>query len=140
MEKKKYVTPVAEEEAFVANSYVAKCTLSLTGNGMRCINPYHNHYDSGGYFTYVWIEVAGDACTTVVDENTTKSQHPGRTAYPGESVLFKDGTTRTADNQVTVRGNIYYVPSGLTSTTQILPADCYGLYYNDGSVTQNVLS
>lgn len=132
--------PQAIEEAFVANSYCSNCGTQVTGkNGMRCINPYHNHYDSG-YFAYVWIDAPGSVvCTTFITKSTPKSGSDGGMTVPyGDPCLFKDGHSEYATRKVDVWGvGTYYVP---TSVAQSKGGDCYGSYRFDGTYIDKVLS
>lgn len=143
MEKEKYVIPQAIEEAFVANSYCYKCGKHVTGNnGMRCINPYHNHYESFGYFTYVWIDAPGSVvCNTYITKDTPKSDGKGgggMSISQGDACLFKDGHTEYATNQVSIEYvGTYYVPASVAESEW---GDCYGSYRFDGSYIDNVLS
>lgn len=140
MKKESYVMPQAIEEAFVANSYCSNCGTQVTGkNGMRCINPYHNHYNDP-YFAYVWIDAPGSVvCTTCITKSTPKSSSDGGMTVPyGDPCLFKDGHSEYATRKVTVRGvGTYYVP---TSVAQSKWGDCYGSYRFDGSYIDTVLS
>ncbi len=137
MEKKDYVKPVAVEEEFVPNCYCSKCGIQITNNGMRCINPRHNHYDAG-YFTSVWIAGAGTTCETIVTNNTPKSNASGGMTIPrGDACLFADGRTEYATNTYRSGGTRYYVPS---SYEKPAPSGCYGSYRFDGSAIEEVLS
>lgn len=140
MEKEKYVMPQAIEEAFVANSYCSNCGTQVTGkNGMRCINPYHNHYDSG-YFAYVWIDAPGSVvCDTYITKSTLKSSSDGGMTVPyGDPCLFKDGHQENATRRVNVRGvGRYYVPASIATSEG---GDCYGSYRFDGTYIDKVLS
>lgn len=140
MEKEKYVMPQAIEEAFVANSYCSNCGKHVTGNnGMRCINPYHNHYDEG-YFTYVWIDAPGSVvCDTYITRATPKSNsNGGMTVPPNDPCLYKNGISENATTQVTVEGvGTYYVPASVAESKW---GDCYGSYRFDGSYVDKVLS
>lgn len=140
MEKEKYVMPQAIEEAFVANSYCSNCGTQVTGkNGMRCINPYHNHYD-WGYFTYVWIDAPGSVvCDTYITKSTPKSNSDGGMDVPyGDPCLFKDGHQEYATTKVNVRGvGRYYVPASVAESKW---GDCYGSYRFDGTYIDKVLS
>lgn len=141
MEKEKYVMPQAIEEAFVANSYCSNCGTHVTGkNGMRCINPYHNHYESRGYFTFVWIDAPGSVvCDTYITKITTKSNSDGGMNVPyGDPCLFKDGHQESATTRVNVRGvGRYYVPASVAESKW---GDCYGSYRFDGTYIDKVLS
>lgn len=139
MKKEKYVMPQAIEEAFVANSYCSNCGTQVTGkNGMRCINPYHNHYNSG-YFASVWIDAPGSVvCDTFITKNTPRSNSNGGMDVPkGDPCLFKDGHTEYATTPVNVRRVRYYVPA---SVAKVKWGDCYGSYRFDGSYIDTVLS
>lgn len=131
MEKEKYVIPQAIEETFVPNSYAAKCGISITKNGMRCINPYHNHYNVD-YFASVWIAGdLGDVCDIKVNPGTPKSNSDGGMTVPwGDPCLFEDGHSENATKQVTVRDvGTYYVPASVAESKW---GDCYGSYRFDG--------
>lgn len=140
MEKEKYVMPQAIEEAFVANSYCSNCGTQVTGkNGMRCINPYHNHYDAG-YFAYVWIDAPGSVtCDTYITKATPKSNSDGGMTVPWDDpCLFEDGHSENATRQVTIRGvGTYYVPASVAESKW---GNCYGSYRFDGSYIDKVLS
>ena len=72
-DKKVYQTPLAVEEAFEANSYVAACQWQITSssgnNRMQCANPKHGHFMNGTYFTSVWIEATNSTCQIKVDKS-----------------------------------------------------------------------
>lgn len=137
MERKDYVKPVAIEEEFVPNSYCSKCGIQITNNGMRCINPRHNHYDAG-YFTSVWIAGAGTTCETIVTSATPKSNADGGMTIPyGDACLFADGHTERATETYRSWGTKYYVPSSYQKSA---PSGCYGSYRFDGSAIEEVLS
>lgn len=142
MEKEKYVMPQAIEEAFVANSYCSNCGTHVTGkNGMRCINPYHNHYNSG-YFTYVWIDAPGSVvCETHITKSTPKSDGEGgggMSISKNDACLFKDGHTEYATTKVNVwKVGSYYVPASVATSEW---GDCYGSYRFDGTYIDKVLS
>ncbi len=141
--KKPYVTPVAVEECFEPNSYIAACEYRTTGtaNGMRCVNPYHAHYGQY-YFAGVWIEGVA-ACTTVVTSDSTKSSGGGYMpdAY---SVVYLAGLDPSsnhvvADTPVAVRGSQYYVPAEVAA--EQASSFCYGIYKHDGTaITEKVMS
>lgn len=144
MEKEKYVMPQAIEEAFVANSYCSNCGTQVTGkNGMRCINPYHNHYNSG-YFTYVWIDAPGSVvCETHITKSTPKSDSDGGMSIPkGDQCLFGDGTWEPAIKKVDFDWlGSYYVPySVYQSEKDFGRSKCYGSYRFDGTYIDKVLS
>lgn len=136
MEKEKYVIPQAIEETFVPNSYAAKCGISITKNGMRCINPYHNHYNDG-YFASVWIAGdLGDVCEIKVNFGTPKSGSTGGMTVPqGDPCLFLDEESRAADTYVTTNNISTYVPYYVVPTEyndKMGRKYCYGSYRFDG--------
>lgn len=144
MEKEKYVMPQAIEEAFVANSYCSNCGTQVTGkNGMRCINPYHNHYDAG-YFTYVWIDAPGSVvCDTHITKDIPKSGSDGGMDIPaGDPCLFEDATWENATQRVSFDWfKSYYVPNSVyQSENRWGTSKCYGSYRFDGSYIDKVLS
>lgn len=139
MKKEKYVIPQAVEETFVPNSYAAKCGLSITKNEMRCINPYHNHYN-GNPFASVWKSGdVGDVCDIIVTSSTPKSNSKGGMwVPPDDPCLFKDGHSENATEGVFVKGvGFYFVPSSVAKSEG---GDCYGSYRFDGSALDKILS
>lgn len=138
MEKEKYVIPQAIVEEFVPNSYIAKCGLSVSKNGMRCINPKHDHFYSNGYFASVWVSDGGNACSIKVDKlNLNKSSNTDNNKMIiawGDYCLFADGHEEQATNKYRL---IYWVPD---SYDKPAPEGCYGSYCYDGSAVDTVLS
>ena len=152
MGKKTYVTPMAVEEAFVANSYVAKCNNKVsesTGNQYRCINPYHSHSTinktPGEIIGYVFVEATNTACTMIVTSSTVKTTlidsnngHP----VQGATVYGPNGQAYTCNTA-------YTTGSGRNQTTWYIPSDsdnsskCYGSFINEGTYsewTENLFS
>ena len=131
MGKKTYVTPMAVEEAFVANCYVAKCNNSVktvTKNQYQCVNPYHTHV-KGDYIGSVWVEgVAGDQCThniTDADTQMTKSSDGYHPSYG--AIVYGRTSGETYTCTVQYRGE-FYVPSGTSETSP-----CWGSYIYSGT-------
>lgn len=139
--KREYVTPVATEEAFVANHYVAACDWHITStsgnNRMQCANPSHGHFMDGTYITSVWVEATQSTCqikvsqsgigrTEILDNNNAT---PARNAV----VYGIDGTRYYCTD--TYRG--YNVPGFVNRRGQ---ADrnnvCYGTYVNTGNYSE----
>lgn len=141
MEKEKYVIPQAIVEEFVPNSYIAKCGLSVSKNGMRCINPKHDHFYSNGYFASVWISDGGNACSIKVDErNLNKSSNTDDDKMiitKRDFCLFADGHEEQATKEYTYNGRRTYVPVSYYLSG---PEGCYGSYCYDGSAVDTVLS
>lgn len=140
MKKEKYVIPQAIEEEFVPNSYIAKCGLSVTKNGMKCINPKHDHF-GGDYFAYVWVSGGGDVCTIKVDE---RSLHKSSNIDDDKMIitrwdycLFANGNEEQATIYYKYKGRRTYVPNSYDLPA---PYGCYGSYCYDGSAIDNVLS
>ncbi len=140
--KKAYTPPVATEEVFVANNYIAACQTSTkstsTANKMQCINPSHPHSMTNGghyYFAGVWVSADTNGCDIVVTPGQ-KTSYTGNweTTY-GTKVYSKEMGAMVCNIR---RGNIYsryYVPSNLTY--------CYGAYINNGTyeeITQKLNS
>lgn len=144
MEKEKYVIPQAIEERFVPNSYAAKCGLSITKNGMRCINPYHNHYNDR-YFASVWkAGDLGDVCEIKITPGTPKSSSGGGMTVPeGDPCLFLDGVSRNANHYVNENGISTYVPYYVVPNrfnNKMGEPYCYGSYRFDGAALDLIQS
>lgn len=139
MGKKTYVTPMAVEEAFVANCYVAKCQLNIsstsTQNKMRCIIPWHDDYNE--YFTSVWLDATSSNCEVKVTRESTKTNTDGNAFHPtsGATVYGADGTTYTCNVEYTTTSwgkeehHGYYLP--WANGTSNVP--CVGSYVNTGT-------
>lgn len=147
--KKVYQTPVAVEEAFEANSYVAACQWHITStsgnNRMQCANPKHDHFMDGTYFTSVWIEATNSTCQIKVDKSGIGKTNilNNNNAEPAfnATVYGKNGELYTCDDTYTKRRKTYYVPSFVNSETN--GGACYGSYVNTGSydeIKQKVFS
>ena len=131
--KKVYTTPIAEEEAFAANTYVAKCAIDIsstsTQNKMRCIIPWHDDYNE--YFTSVWLDATASNCDIKVTKNTTKTATNGNNFQPtyGATVYGADGTAYTCTKQY----DTYYLPWSKPRWGQTDQSQHVGSYVNEGS-------
>lgn len=144
-DKKVYQTPLAVEEAFEANSYVAACQWQITSssgnNRMQCANPKHEHFMNGTYFTSVWIEATNSTCQIKVDKSgigKTKVLN-GNNAEPAwnATVYGANGETYTCSSTYTKSGSgrkTYYVPSFVN--TNLNGGPCYGSYVNTGDYNE----
>lgn len=122
MKKEKYVMPQAIEEAFVVNSYVARCHsyTQSKGNEFSCINPRHSNY--GEVIGSVFVDADISTCTMKVDHSTINTQVIwGNNYQPKKNAIVytSDGTSLTC----TERYNWWYIPSS---------NECYGSYINNG--------
>lgn len=148
MGKKMYVTPMAVEEAFVVNCYVAKCNNKVSsseGDQYRCINPDHDHSTWNGeglIIGYVFVEATTTACTMKVTTSTVKTQlmSGGSNSQPayGAIVYGPNGEAYECTEEKTYLSGrdtkSYYIP-----TTD----KCYGSFVNEGTYsewTENLFS
>lgn len=136
--KKTYMTPIATEERFVANEYVAKCTWQITSesgnNRMKCANPSHDHFASN-YFTSVWVAATHSTCQIIVTQDGI-----------GKTAIYERNNFFPLDNAIVygAKGEIYNcttkyyreadklhynVPSNVTGKNT---GPCYGTYVNTG--------
>lgn len=139
--KREYVTPVAFEESFAANSYVAACEWQITStagnNRMQCANPSHSHFMNGTYITSVWVAATNTTCQIIVDQSgigrteilNNNNATPARNAV----VYGIDGTRYYCTD--TYRG--YNVPDfvnwrGENGRNNV----CYGTYVNTGNYNE----
>ena len=139
MGKKTYVTPMAVEEAFVANCYVAKCNNSVsesTGDQYRCINPSHDHSTWNGVgeiIGYVYVEATTTACTMKVTTNTVKTVLAGSNSQPAQNAIVygPNGKAYTCTEKRTTG-------SGWNTITYYIPDtnDCYGSFVNEGTYNE----
>lgn len=145
-DKKVYQTPLAVEEAFEANSYVAACQWQITSssgnNRMQCANPKHGHFMNGTYFTSVWIEATNSTCQIKVDrsgigktDTNGNNAEPvwGATVYGANGDTYKCIETYTRDKG-TRDAKTYYVPSFVNTSSDGGP--CYGSYVNTGDYNE----
>ncbi len=138
---REYVRPVAFIEGFVANSYVAACGHSASdGNGMACINPYHDHhfgYDN--YFASVWVEASSTTCTIIVNADSPKTEGYGDIAnwWPDKNayVYSLSGPLQCTEWSIPYARR---VPAIAKDQQENSP--CYGAYVHDGSFTETVVS
>lgn len=148
MGKKMYVTPMAVEEAFVVNCYVAKCNNKVSsseGDQYRCINPNHAHSTwngTGEIIGYVFVEATTTACTMIVTASTVKTQlmSDGSNSQPalGATVYGPNGEPYTCTVERTY-------PSGRDTKSYYIPTtdNCYGSFVNEGTYsewTENLFS
>lgn len=141
-DKKVYQTPLAVEEAFEANSYVAACQWQITSssgnNRMQCANPKHGHFMNGTYFTSVWIEATNSTCQIKVDKSgigKTNILH-GNNAEPAPNatVYGANGETYICNGIYRKSGKKYYVPSFVNNESN--GGACYGSYVNTGNYNE----
>lgn len=139
--KREYVTPVATEEAFVANHYVAACDWQITStsgnNRMQCANPSHSHFMNGTYVTSVWVEATQSTCQIKVSQSGIGRTEilNGNNATPARNAVVYgiDGT----QYYCTDRYNGYNVPSFVNSLGERDPRNvCYGTYVNTGDYNE----
>ncbi len=136
MAKKKYVSPIAMEESFNPNEYIALCD---TTSQMRCMNPYHrDHYDSY-YFTTAVFTTEKTCTQTLIASNALKTTTIGDSNEPARNawVYTVNGTALQTTQTYTVgygrNRKTYYVPATVTSAD----SPCYGAYKNGPSETTN---
>ena len=138
------MTPVAIEEAFAANNYVAACDWQITStsgnNRMQCANPSHRHFMNGTYFTSVWVDATNTTCQIIVDQSGIGRTEilNGNNAQPARgAVVYGEHGAQYYCNS-TWRG--YYVPSfvaqygGNQNSSTRNP--CYGTYVNTGNYSE----
>ncbi len=139
--KREYVTPVATEEAFVANHYVAACDWQITSssgnNRMQCANPSHRHFMNGTYITSVWVEATNTTCQIIVDQSGIGRTEilNGNNATPAKNAVVYgiDGTPYYCTSKY---GN-YNVPSFVNGWGENDPDNvCYGTYVNTGNYSE----
>lgn len=136
MEKQKWVCPHALVEQFVANEYIAKCTLTITKSttaGANCVNP--KHYNNGNvnsdgsghkrkYGSYrvtnVFTEVSYNCGTKLPSTGYQTGDYYGMTS----------GQTLFAFNTYNI-----HVSDGSAWDTD----SCYGALQNPGSSTTTVV-
>lgn len=136
--KRAYGTPVAREEEFLANNYVASCNWHITSesgnNKMMCANINHDHCMDGTYFTSVWVEATNSTCQIIVDKSGIGKTEVvgGSTWLParGATVYGKNGEKYSCNKTIRKNGQTYYVPF----TNKNSP--CYGSYVNEGSYSE----
>lgn len=139
--KREYVTPVATEEVFAANNYVAACEWQITStsgnNRMQCANPSHSHFMNGTYITSVWVEATNTTCQIKVDQSGIGRTEilNGNNATPARNAVVYgvDGTRYYC----TDRYNGYNVPDfvnwrGQSDRNNV----CYGTYVNTGDYNE----
>ena len=141
--KRVYETPIAREELFVANTYIAGCSLNIsstsTQNKMKCIIPWHNHKNNE-YFASVWLDATASNCSIKVTRTTTKtSVLNGNNFHPAENAIVygADGTaykcteeySASSSNKPGQSGQAYYLPWSKGDTDTV----CVGSYVNEGS-------
>lgn len=151
--KREYVTPVAVEETFAANTYVAACEWQITStsgnNQMQCANPSHSHFMNGTYFTSVWVEATNSTCQIKVDQSGI-----------GKTDILNNNNAQPAKGAVVygAAGTQYYCTSswkgynvpdfvssngGWGNQNSSSKNPCYGTYVNEGdysSIMEKVLS
>lgn len=148
--KRKYETPVATEELFAANTYIAACEWQITSesgnNRMQCANPSHSHFMNGTYITSVWVDATNTTCQIIVDQSGIERTEilNGNNAEPARNafVYGVDGTQYVCDSTYQlVSGSgrnqtikTYYVPSIVTRLGSNSP--CYGTYVNTGNYSE----
>ncbi len=139
MEKKAYVTPMAIEEQFAPNQYIASCTALDDEDEIRCINPYHNSANrqwlrtsNNNYNSVISASVFSQAnCTTIISLDNPKTAG-GYTPSYGATVYGADGTPYTCTQPVRVGRTTYYVPAGAARWNF-----CYGAYVNNPTQTMS---
>lgn len=136
-----YETPVATEEMFVANSYIAACDWQITStsgnNRMQCANPSHRHFMNGTYITSVWVEATNSTCQIKVNQNGIGKTEilNGNNAQPAKDAVVYgvDGTQYYCTD--TYRG--YNVPEFVNWKGQLDSNNvCYGTYVNTGNYNE----
>lgn len=139
--KREYVTPVATEEVFAANNYVAACEWQITStsgnNRMQCANPSHSHFMNGTYITSVWVEATNTTCQIKVDQSGIGRTEilNGNNATPARNAVVYgvDGTRYYCTN----RYNGYNVPDFVNRRGQSDRNNvCYGTYVNTGDYNE----
>ena len=143
--KREYVTPVAFEESFAANSYVAACDWHITStsgnNRMQCANPSHAHFMNGTYITSVWVDATNTTCQIIVDQSGI-----------GRTEILNNNNAQPASGAVVygVSGTQYYctstwrgynVPDFVAEQRRgnqrpSLDNPCYGTYVNTGNYSE----
>ena len=150
---REYVTPVAIEEEFAANNYVAACDWQITStsgnNRMQCANPSHRHFMNGTYITSVWVEATNSTCQIKVSQSGIGRTEilNGNNAQPAKGAVVYGVTGAQYYCKSTWGG--YNVPSFVAQygyngnqrpSTQ---NPCYGTYVNTGDyneIMQKVMS
>lgn len=142
--KKVYEKPIAYEEEFQANSYVAKCqipiTTVVTGEPMRCINPKHSWPGNyGDIFGYIWVDGDKTTCTVKVDlVNDPQSVVENEDNYKPAMGTYVYGL----DDKYYTDSTAYYyvsrrnVPSIVNSASNGGP--CYGTYLKTGKIEEHL--
>ncbi|WP_296877397.1 hypothetical protein [Thomasclavelia sp.] len=151
--KKTYEIPVATEELFAANSYIAACAWQITStsgnNRMQCANPSHRHFMDGTYFTSVWVEATNSTCQIKVDRSGIGKTEilNNNNAQPAKSAVVYGETGTQYYCNATWGG--YNVPSfvstygGWGNKKPTTNNPCYGTYVNEGdydSIMEKVFS
>ena len=144
--KREYVTPVATEEAFVANHYVAACDWHITStsgnNRMQCANPSHGHFMDGTYITSVWVEATQSTCQIKVSQSGIGRTEilNGNNAQPARGAVVY-GVSGTQYYCNSTWGG-YNVPSfvarygGRGNQDSSTQNPCYGTYVNTGNYNE----
>lgn len=136
-----YETPVATEEMFVANSYIAACDWHITStsgnNRMQCANPSHSHFMNGTYITSVWVEATNSTCQIKVTQDGIGRTNVinGNNAQPARNAVVYgiDGTRYYCNRRY---GN-YNVPNFVNRLGESDPRNvCYGTYVNTGDYNE----
>ena len=136
-----YETPVATEEMFVANSYIAACDWQITStsgnNRIQCANPSHSHYMNGTYITSVWVEATNSTCRIKVDQSgigRTEILYGNNAQSARNAVVYEVNGTRY---YCTSRYNGYNVPDFVNWRGEDDPNNvCYGTYVNTGDYNE----
>lgn len=145
--KRTYMTPVAVEEAFVANHYIAACDWHITStsgnNRMQCANPSHAHFKNGEYFTSVWVEATNSTCQIMVTQDgigrTEILNNNNFRPAEGATVYGATGITYTCTKTYWRGKTRYYVPSfvsGPSNQGSSASNPCYGTYVNTGDYNE----
>ena len=147
------MTPVAIEEAFAANNYVAACDWQITStsgnNRMQCANPSHRHFMNGTYFTSVWVDATNTTCQIIVDQSGIGRTEilNGNNAQPARGAVVY-GVNGTQYYCTSTWGG-YNVPGfvaqygGRGNQDPSTKNPCYGTYVNTGDyneIMEKVLS
>lgn len=137
--KKNYLLPVATEECFIPNEYVAACQLDIHSEAsaakFQCANPSHSHFMNGNYIGAVFVEADNNVCTLIWDKDQMVQTTilDGNNAQPAEgaTVYGEDGTKYTCNYTYNKPGGIqYYVPwQNMQSAS-----DCYCTIVNLGAL------
>lgn len=142
--KREYIKPIAMEELFLANSYVAKCqtpiTQVVTSTPMRCINPRHGDY--GDEFSSVWVDGRETNCKVKVAVNATKTVVTSQGNYfPAKNALVygEEGIYECTDTYWRLFDlSTHNVPDFVNSQSGGGP--CYGSYVDAGKVEEHFSS